>query len=227
MHAPSSHTRSVALGTSVLVQLLFAWALLGAHAQDPPAQQAGDPAGVLQLRLISAAPRAPPAPLQAPHTRLLPAPDWSAFAPQLPAETLPTFDLAQAHAESTQGAATSNAPNAPASARAAPRPASAIDCLPLHWLRGVSQRIGHALHYPPSARQLRQRGTAYVRVSVARSGAVIESPLLRGTGHRALDLEAQAVIQRIGRFAPVPADACVGADILVIDQPIQFGLRRL
>lgn len=90
----------------------------------------------------------------------------------------------------------------------------------------MSRRISFALRYPAMARQLGQRGTAQVRVSVRRNGMIVAAPLLRSSGHAALDEEAQAVMLRVRRFDPVPAASCVGADIVVVDQPVVFaGLR--
>lgn len=101
----------------------------------------------------------------------------------------------------------------------------AIDCMPLHWLQGMSRRISFGLHYPARSRRLGERGTAHVRVSVRRDGRVLDTVLLRGSGYPSLDQEAQGVFLRIARFDPVPLDACRGAGIVVIDQPIAFGTR--
>lgn len=100
----------------------------------------------------------------------------------------------------------------------------ATDCMPLRWLQDMSRMISFQLRYPARSRQLGERGTVTVRVSLTRDGKVMEAPLLRPTGYRALDKEALAVIQRIGRFMPIPASACRGARIVVIDQPIAFGI---
>ncbi|WP_162850949.1 energy transducer TonB [Panacagrimonas perspica] len=99
----------------------------------------------------------------------------------------------------------------------------APDCQLPGWLTLVSQAISFSLHYPGQARQLGQMGTAYVRLSVARTGRVLEFPLLQSSGHHSLDDEARDVVRRIGRFAPIPASDCVGYDVIVVDQPVRFG----
>ena len=106
---------------------------------------------------------------------------------------------------------------------AAPRVASARDCWPYRWLLRMSRTIDSALRYPTDARRRGQRGTAFVRVSVERTGHVLLAPVVRSSGHALLDAEARAVIQRIGRFEPLAAGDCVGYDVIVVDQPVRFG----
>ncbi len=117
-------------------------------------------------------------------------------------------------------AASADAAGAPVLRRSNGREA---DCLPRTWLMQMSQAISFSLQYPGQSRQLGEVGTAYVRVTVARNGRVLESPLLRSSGYRNLDFEASAVVRRIGRFAPLSPSDCVGFDIIVVDQPIRFG----
>ena len=105
--------------------------------------------------------------------------------------------------------------------------ATDASCLPLAWLQSMSLAISRGLKYSRYSRDLDQRGTAYVRILVARSGKVLESTVRQGTGFRLLDIEAREVARRIGRFRPVPSDACPGAQIIVVDQPIGFGTRRV
>lgn len=227
MRAPTLITRGLGLGTGLLAPALFGWLLLSARHPLEPATDPYAHVPSMRVSLIAEPASAVPAPLR-PDSLQAPATDWSAFAPDL--EIADLIDPSGAAPDATPSAAdAAGAGDVESSSRRTTASSIAldVDCLPLHWLQGVSERIGDALHYPAHARQRRQRGTAYVRVSVDRSGRVLDSPLLRGSGHPVLDLEAQAVVRRIGRFAPVPTDACVGADILVIDQPIRFGLRRL
>ncbi len=95
--------------------------------------------------------------------------------------------------------------------------------MPRAWLESVSTSISHDLRYPRYSRELQHRGTTYLRMSIARDGAVLESDLLRGSGYELLDIEARDVVRRIGRFRPVPSQACKHASVVVVDQPIVFG----
>lgn len=171
----------------------------------------------LQVNLLAPAPRpVPPAalPFAPPAAETLPRPPIS----------VPTLVLAPA--VTPKPVATPAPPVAAASAASNPAPrrqgSARADCLPYNWLVQMSRRISTQLRIPLPSRLGRERGTAYVRVSVARDGRVLEAPLLRSSGHRNLDFEARDVMRRIGRFAPVPASECAGYDIIVIDQPVEF-----
>ena len=104
-----------------------------------------------------------------------------------------------------------------------PRVGANRDCWPYRWLLRFSRTIDSALRYPADARRRDERGTALVRVNVERSGLVLETRLLRSSGHRLLDVEARDVIHRIGRLEPMGPGECAGYDIIVVDQPVRFG----
>lgn len=216
--APSRPVRAGAALSIVLSQLLLIGLLLADRSPEAPAESPGDDIAMI-VSLLSA-----PA-----VTRALPAPVTPA-PPVPPRIDLPELRLNIAMPDSAPpqrpDVAATTPPASGSLPAAAPRIVARIDCLPLRWLQSVSRRISHELKYPAQERRLKHRGTAYVRVSVNRAGVVLDAPLLRGSGYGALDLEAQAVFRRIGRFTPVPADACEGADIVVIDQPIVFGVTR-
>lgn len=217
MRGSSPSTRVAGALACLLLHLLLAWLLFRTPEAEPrlrasPSEGLSTRISLLPAPVLSV----PRVPVSAPVLRLpaleLPPPEL-----HLVVEPERVTTLAARSPTSSVPPEVSSAPGAPS------KTIAAADCLPLYWLQSVSERISYALHYPAQARQLRQRGTAYVRVSVDRAGLVLDAPLLLGSGHRALDVEAQAVFQRIGRFAPVPAGACAGADIVVIDQPIRFG----
>ncbi len=151
-----------------------------------------------------------------------PAPSPSFLAPellvQMDAEILPgpmpPQPPASAHAPTTV------APSAPASTQ---RLGSTRDCWPYRWLLRFSRTIDSALRYPADARLRNERGTAFVRVNVERSGHVLETRLLRSSGYPLLDVEARDVIHRIGRFESMTPGECAGYDVIVVDQPVRFG----
>ena len=224
--SPSRLTRTCAVFSAALLHLLLLCLLLVDALPETPAELPAN--GVATIVTLLPAPvvaRALPAPVQ-------PAPMKTPHI-ELPEARL---HFAPPDHASTQASAAMESPTAPSAitpeaarhspSGAAPKLVASVDCLPLRWLQGVSRRISFELNYPAQERTLKHRGTTYVRVSVSRSGEVLDAPLLRGSGYRALDLEAQAVFRRIGRFAPVPSDACRGADIMVIDQPVVFGFTR-
>lgn len=212
-------SRGIAL---LLVGALHGAALFWMQHGQPIDQPAGtDDIEPLQVSLLSLPPAAPELPAP-PRPDPLPVAVPDPFATAMP---MPALDLVPATVAEPASAAAPVAPAAQAeSVRREPGIAQA-DCLPMTWLAGMSRTISRDLRYPRYSRDLRHRGTATLRVSVARSGNVREAVLLRGTGHSLLDIEARDVLRRIGRFAPVPADACRGADIVVIDQPIGFGMH--
>lgn len=98
------------------------------------------------------------------------------------------------------------------------------DCTPVPygWLSRVAQIINMEQRYPALSRQLGEHGTVYLRLSLDRSGLVLEAPLLQSSGYRRLDEEAQDLVRRIRSFGRVPDSACPDHRILVIDQPIRF-----
>lgn len=155
------------------------------------------------------------------HDRPAPAGAPARFDIQAPA---PSFDIAlpelqvEADPVPLPQSPVATAIQAPA---AAPRVASARDCWPYRWLLRMSRTIDSALRNPGGG----ERGTAYVRVSIQRSGYILEAPLIRSSGHPRLDAEARAVMQRIGRFEPLQPGDCPGYDVIVVDQPVRFDRR--
>lgn len=88
----------------------------------------------------------------------------------------------------------------------------------------LEQSIGRALHYPRSAAGRGQQGTAVVRVRMLRNGTVESVTLVSSAGVPALDQEAQAVFQRIGRLPALPADFVPQAAVFEFEVPISFHL---
>lgn len=209
-------TRVLGVATTLLLHGLIAFWLLF----EPRLLQQEAPAALppLQVRMITAAtaPALPAVPL-----RFTPPPpqQLSRQGPVLVLEgsTILTEPMPR---NETTASATQTAMAAPAFRRS--REGLNPDCLPRGWLLQMSQLINFSLRYPAQARQLGAMGTAYVRVSVARDGRVQEARLLQSSGNGSLDSEAQDVIRRISRFAPVPQARCAGYDIIVVDQPIRF-----
>ncbi len=219
----TASARTLGGSLTVLVHLLLAWALLdraGVSFEEPAALPPlqitllGAPSASAAPALIEAKPALPKLNLEVPDLIV-----QERAKPALPPKPDP------------QPLPTAVALAAPATAAIAAGTAQMLrrsngrtpDCQLPAWLTQMSAAISYSLQYPAQSRQLGESGTAYVRLSVARTGHVLESPLLQSSGHRSLDYEARDVVRRIGRFAPVPATDCVGYDVIVIDQPIRFG----
>lgn len=216
-HAARS-ARALGLAFTVLVHLALLLALLW-----PEQAAREEPAALppMQVALLAApALAAQTAPLEATP----PLPPLDVFTPAIVVQE-PASALADAPTPLMPPSPPRVAPSG--ASGAAPtlqrRGATPADCLPRGWLMQMSQTIGFSQRYPAAARQRGERGTVTVRVSVARSGRVLDAPLLRSSGYPSLDFEARDVMRRIGRFAPVPDTDCAGYDVLVIDQPVRFG----
>jgi protein TonB len=109
-------------------------------------------------------------------------------------------------------------PAAPAQGHAAPSP----NALPT-WKGRILAAIERHKRYPAEAEARREQGTPAVSFSIDRSGRLLASRLVRGSGHAVLDQEALAILRRAQPFPPPPADV-IGAhfDFTV---PIRFSVR--
>lgn len=100
-----------------------------------------------------------------------------------------------------------------------------VDELPWAYLWQVKRLLAEHRRYPRKAYGAGQQGTATVRIHLSRDGELLGAELLRGTGFPMLDEEARAVVERVGRFPPLPAKYLVGRGRFAIDQPIGFKIR--
>ena len=190
---------------------------------------------------ITAAAPAPPAaetPRPKPKPRPEPEPRARPPAPEPPSEAQAILAAAMAEAAAASAAAAaatateatavtaleSTAAPAPASAPAASSNLGVVE-FPMAYLARMSRMITNRIHYPASGRDARHQGTAFLRVRLARNGAVLEATLLETSGSRLLDEEARNVILRIGQFRPIPEDVMPQQSEFVIHQPVQFALR--
>ncbi len=208
---------------TLLVHLLLLWALMGPIQTDLDEEPAALPP--MKVSLMGApSVFATPAPLEAVPSM----PELSVLLPEMIVrENAPPKPVTKPDTQTTPPAVAMAAPASAPVTGAGPQlrrsNGKAADCQLPGWLMLLSQTLSFSQRYPAQARQLGETGTAYIRLSVARNGAVMEAPLLRSSGHASLDYEARDVIRRVGRFAPVPKSDCVGYDLIVVDQPIHFG----
>jgi periplasmic protein TonB len=70
----------------------------------------------------------------------------------------------------------------------------------------VRAALARARHYPAAARARGQTGTAVLRVTIARDGALAAAALVASSGIPALDAAALEAARRVGRYPAAPAD---------------------
>lgn len=201
----SALVRILTLALILLLHLALLQGLLHPAAPEPAPQA---PVSWLKLQLLSASgvaatsrDAAPPAPV-----RRKPSPK-PAPIPQSP-ET------------DTPHTAVQSAALAPPST--APRDAPAEASPPLEYLIRIARLVSRSQRYPWSARQYGQQGDVLVRVHLYRDGRVLAVQLLQSSGVAALDDEACAVMWRIVRFPPFPADYLPSIAEFDLDQPVNF-----
>jgi len=197
--------------------------------------------GLTMLTLLPPSPKpsvvpAAPAPPAAERPQARPEPRARPPTPEPPSEAQAILAAAMAEAAAASAAAAaateatavtaleSTAAPAPASAPAASSNLGVVE-FPMAYLARMSRTITNRIHYPAGGRDARQQGTAFVRVRLARSGAVLEATLLETSGSSVLDEEARNVILRIGQFRPIPDEVMPQQSEFVIHQPVQFALR--
>lgn len=128
------------------------------------------------------------------------------------------------------------APTPPvADASPAPRPEPLADPAPSHVQAGpppdamaafqgrLMAHLGKHKRYPMSARQRRQQGTAWVRLTLDRKGRVLAQQLERGCGVEALDREATELVARAQPLPEIPDE--LGVEQMELVLPVEFSLR--
>jgi periplasmic protein TonB len=84
------------------------------------------------------------------------------------------------------------------------RTASAADVR--NWNISIVKQIERHKSYPPSALSRRETGVAQVAFAIDRNGRLVDSRIIRSSGHPALDQEAIATLQRAQPFPHPPDD---------------------
>jgi len=167
-----------------------------------------------------------PTPVSTPAPRP-PAPRGRKTAPETPSPPATVPQTAEAVTAPVQPAAAESA-SATAAALAVESAAAGAahsDEIPWSYLWAVKRAISEHRRYPRAAYGAGQTGTAVVRIHLSRDGSLLGVALLKSSGYRLLDEEARAVIERIGRFPPLPARYAPGRAEFAIDQPIGFQRR--
>jgi periplasmic protein TonB len=161
-----------------------------------------------------------------------PVPDDPAKVPPLPAVEQPEVALQTApperkkeedkkdDAEKTPNAAP---PVVAASATTAPTLSAARTAQLLSWKRKLALHLQKNKRYPPDAQAKREAGTAKVAFVVDRSGHVLSSSIVQGSGSTALDRETLELLQRAQPLPTPPAE--VGGTQFAFAVPILFQLK--
>ena len=74
------------------------------------------------------------------------------------------------------------------------------------WNVSIAKQIEKHKGYPPSALPRRETGVTQVAFAIDRDGRVIDSRIIRSSGHAALDEEAMATLRRAQPFPRPPDD---------------------
>ena len=190
--------------------------------------------GVKQVRARPIAAPAKPQPVKVKLKERLVAKTEAALPPPVPSSPQPVSRQTEAVAdpedstvakatEATTSPAASAAP--PSDHTAAPAPglsrvspaAGQID-----WRDALLSHVQRHTRYPPLLQGRRVEGVAYVRIAMNCQGMLLEKAIHRKSGHRDLDAEAMATIERA---QPLPAPEAAPNDRVELVVPIHFSLR--
>ena len=88
------------------------------------------------------------------------------------------------------------------------------------WLRKV-RRVGQ-LNYPSEAVEQKLYGKLSLYVSIAPDGSLVETRVLKSSGHEVLDKAAVDIVKLAAPFAPFPASISSDTDLLEIVREWEF-----
>lgn len=92
------------------------------------------------------------------------------------------------------------------------------------WQNNLMLKLNEAKRYPAPARRNHQEGTVYLRFTMDREGRVLEKSIERSAGHRLLDEETLALIDRAAPLPRPPAE--MPGERLDFVVPVEFFLDR-
>jgi protein TonB len=108
-----------------------------------------------------------------------------------------------------------------------PQPANRENTVQRHaieaaYLADVRRAIEAARYYPRRARRLGQQGTVELRFEILQDGRIAGAEVQAGSGSRALDSAALDILDRVGRFAPLPDS--LDRPSLMVQLPVDYRL---
>ncbi len=231
--------------SGVALAVAMHWTLARTLPEPPPAA-----ALMIDLALLPQAPEAPSAEPEGPKQVEAPEPEPEPPPPEPepepeplpePEPELPPSEIAlptpvpsaaptpppvqQPPAPTTSAPPRTEAP--PSDVAAAPAEGAASTQRTAARLSFEQRLLGHLerhKRYPRAAQLRRQEGVPLVRFTMSREGRVLQHSLERGSGHRMLDDEALALLERAQPLPSLPDE--MAADTLEVVVPIEFFLRR-
>lgn len=223
---PAGRIRWPLAFTLALAAHLGAAALVALKPQAPAIPEPPPPPPLL----LDLAPPPPPTPAPPPPRPLVqpPAPKPPPVIPQaavkLPPPPPPKAAPASV-AEAPPPPVASTAPADPDPVPAlAPAPAATPPADALAAFQGrLLAHLGQHKRYPLAARQRRQQGIVWVRLTLDRGGRVLAHRLERGCGVDALDREAEELLERAQPLPAIPPE--LPQDRMELVLPVEFSLR--
>jgi protein TonB len=90
------------------------------------------------------------------------------------------------------------------------------------YLADVRRAVEAARYYPRRARRLGQQGTVELSFEILADGRIGRAEVQAGSGSRSLDSAALDILDRVGRFAPLPET--LGQPSLMVRLPVDYRL---
>ncbi|MFY8093574.1 MAG: energy transducer TonB family protein [Niveispirillum sp.] len=197
--------------------------------QAPPAPPLPPPppAILFDLAPLVAPPPPPPPPrpvVQAPAPKPPPIIERATVRlPPPPKRPAPPQPLVNAPPAPTAEASPAPAAEPAADLASQPAPAGPPPDTMAAFQGRLMAHLGKHKRYPMAARQRRQQGTAWVRLTLDRKGRVLSQQLERGCGVEALDREATEMVARAQPLPEIPDE--LGMDQMELVLPVEFSLR--
>jgi protein TonB len=146
-------------------------------------------------------------------------PEPQKVAPPQPDPDINTADLPPPEAQRPEKVEEAKPP-APVTAAPAKGGAPHVD---RSWQTLVLRKLQQLKRYPSGAQARREQGVALLAFSVDRDGRVLQSKIVRSSGHADLDNEVMAMIERAQPLPPFPSSMSEAQLSLTV--PIRFTLR--
>jgi len=105
---------------------------------------------------------------------------------------------------------------------APPRQRTASAAAVTAWNVSIAKQIERHKGYPPSALPRRETGVTQVFFAIDREGRLLDSHVIRSSGHKALDQEALDTLQRAQPF-PKPPEGLAG-ERFEFTVPVKFSV---
>lgn len=92
------------------------------------------------------------------------------------------------------------------------------------YVSALNRAIQGAYHYPRLARRAGLEGTVLIRISIASDGKILETEVVRSSGHGVLDRAAVEAIASIQTFPSPPDELALARSEHTFDIPVEYSL---